>query len=101
MFLAAFAAGGSPDVIDDTGFKHVRVKVVAPGMKESVALLDRMYENPNVSTTLMEAGIVGGRPFFELDLFGASSQVDEVLGPGSKKAATAPKASPEFLEAHV
>jgi hypothetical protein len=89
------------DVIDDTGFKHLKVKVVAPSLEDSVDLLDRMFENPDVSTTLRGAGIVDGRPFFELDMFGASSQVEEVLTHACKTAGKAWKSSHEALGAHV
>lgn len=68
-------------MIDDTGFKHLRVKIVVPGLPESVGVLDRLFENSDVSTTLMEAGIIDGRPFIELEIFGVSSKVDEALDP--------------------
>jgi hypothetical protein len=99
--LARMLSGGSLDMIDDTGFKHVRVKVVAPGLQESVHVLDRIFHNPDVSTTLMEAGIVDGRPFFELDIFGAGSQVDEVLAPQLANAAKSRQSLAEPQEAHV
>ena len=88
-------------MIDDSGFKHVRLKVVAPGMKESAALLNRLYGNPDVSTTLSRAWVVDGQPFFELDIFGATSQVDEVLASGSMAAEKEPEPTPQHLEAHV
>jgi hypothetical protein len=88
-------------VIDDTGFKHLKIKVVAAGLQDSVDFLDRMFENPDVSATLRGAGIVDGRPFFELDIFGVSSQVDEVLAHASKNAPRAWQSSREALEAHV
>jgi hypothetical protein len=88
-------------VIDDSGFKHLTVKVVAPSLEDSVDLLDRMFENPDVSTTLRGAGIVDGRPFFELDIFGASSQVEEVLTNASKTAGKARQSSLEALGVHV
>jgi hypothetical protein len=88
-------------MLDDTGFKHLRVKVVAPRLPESTGVLDRWFENPDVSTTLMEAGIVDGRPFFELEIFGVSSKVDELLDPGLMDAADVRSACPGPQEAHV
>ena len=88
-------------MFDDTGFRHVKVKAVAPGLEESAALLDRLFENPNVSASLMGAGIVDGRPYFEVDLFGATSQVAEVLAHASKKVAKAWEPDDVTQEAHV
>jgi hypothetical protein len=93
--------GGWIQMFDDTGFRHVRVKAVAPGLGESAALLDRLFENPNVSASVMGAGIVDGRPYFEVDLFGATSQVDEVLAHASRKTAKAWEPDLEPQEAHV
>jgi hypothetical protein len=67
-------------VFDDTGFEHLRVKVAVPNCPESAALLERLFENPDVFTTLKEAGLVDGRPFLDLEVFGVRSRVDEALG---------------------
>lgn len=66
-------------MFDDSGFKRLRVKVMAPGLPEASGALDRLFESPDVLVSLMEAGIVGGRPYFELEIFGVTSKVDEVL----------------------
>lgn len=66
-------------MIDDTGFKQVRVKVVIPGLPESAAILERLFDSADVSATLREAGVLDGRLFFEVDLFGITSKVEETL----------------------
>jgi len=65
-------------VIDDTGYRQIRVKMVAPSLGKSAALLDRLFGSPNRPTSLIEAGVVEDRPYFEVSLFGAASQVEEV-----------------------
>ena len=66
-------------MLDDTGFKHLRVKVVASGLSEARGVLHRLFESPDILAMLMEAGIVSGRPYFEVEIFGISSRIDEVL----------------------
>lgn len=84
-------------MIDDTGYRHVRVKVVAPSLEDSAGLLARLFENPNVSTSMLGGGNVDHRPYFEVDLFGATSQVDEVLAHVSRtiEKAWKPELEPE------
>jgi hypothetical protein len=68
-------------MIDDTGFRHIRVRVVVPGIDKPCKMLHNLFENPEVTTTLLEAGTVDGRPFFDLEVFGVTSEVNRALDP--------------------
>ena len=69
-------------MIDDSGFRHLRVRVLVPGLYQPGRILDGLFHNPEVSTTLLEAGTLDGRPFFDVEVFGVASEVDRALGPG-------------------
>ena len=60
-----------------------------------------MFEGPDVSTTLLEEGVIDGRPFLELEIFCISSQVDGALEPDLMDARDARSASPGSQEARV
>jgi len=88
-------------VFDDTGFEHLRVKVTVPDFPESIGFLGRLFENPDVSTTLREAGLFEGRPFLDLEIFGIRSRVDEALGAARASAVDVHPAGIQPQEAHV
>lgn len=88
-------------MIDDTGYRQIRMKVVASSIEESAELLDRLFGNPNLSTSLIGAGIVDHRPYFEVDLFGATSQVEEALAHVSQTVGNACEAGLEPVKAHA
>jgi hypothetical protein len=68
-------------MIDDTGFKRVRVRVLIPGLQGNGPILHKLFENPELSATLLEAGNLGGCIFLDVEVFGVASEVDRALGP--------------------
>lgn len=65
--------------IDDSGFRHLRVRLVVADVRRSPELLTRLFEDPDVSATIVAAGTLGEGAFFEMELFGLGSKVDELL----------------------
>jgi hypothetical protein len=67
-------------MIDDTGFKRVRVRVLIPGLQGNEPILHNLFENPEVCATLLQAGNLGGCIFLDVDVFGVASEVERALG---------------------
>jgi hypothetical protein len=66
-------------LLDDSGFRHLRLKVLLPDRQTSTEVLGRILNDPDFSATIVEAGAAGAGMFFELEIFGVGSKVDELL----------------------
>jgi hypothetical protein len=88
-------------MIDDTGFKRVRVRILIPRLQTNRPLLHNLFENPEVSATLLEAGNLGGSIFLDVDVFGVASEVDRALGPRRVEAMEEAQAHEPLVESCV
>jgi len=88
-------------MLDDSGFKRVRVRVLIPGLQAHGPLLHNLFENPEVSATLLEAGNLGGCLFLDVDLFGVASEVDRALGPRRIEAGEEAQVHEPLVESRV
>jgi hypothetical protein len=88
-------------MIDDTGFKRVRVRVLSPGLQGNGPLFHNIFENPEVSATLLGAGNLGGCIFLDVEVFGVASEVDRALGPRHVEAMEEAPAHEPLVESRV
>ncbi len=65
--------------MDDSGFKRLRVVVSFPDAARASRVLEEISGHPDVEVSLHGAEVFEGEARFELDLFGVSTEVDELL----------------------